>query len=901
MSITVPANLNTNIANRSENWIVQLFNSSKTDSGANTSGSLYQNQTSVNVTSGAAFNVADIISFGSGTELCKVTAINSNTLTLQRRFMGTSATSSVASGSDVHKRNYVGLSYSSITFQGQFFEPCILNKASIRESIDLENQTSARSNVSIKIANFDYQGAPFSEQLHNGSNVYLNQLVRIYIPPAKMSSSIGIDDCLQIYEGRLVNTAHDDTSITLEINTDEPWKDVIIPDVKHDKYDVYQPVVYGDYTHSDATNGASNDAAFGTVFPVPVLYTNRNVFSCVLPKAYGSGSNSYMHHYVGFNWFCSIKEEDTGIVDTTTTDGGVHVLETPITHRATGLIRSANAAYSASDGGSVTYLNNPERAFTYNAATGAADTSTFASINISSISSPRYLVVQTPNKQFAVTIIKQIRLKHDVFLTDRSGTSQLYDLDFFSNNYDSTLDDLVINQPRKTLADNNISTDYVEFTAQPANAVNSINAAVCPDEILIKYIPITGPPTNIFEAHTLRVYDVQLEIKVHFNHNDDDAKRLADLQYFYCGGDGLHDTQVGGVHWISGGGSSTNITNLPQMHRDLLHRFTHIELAPENYSDLNTQHNWEARFWQLDRKSLSDILKKIQSEGQFIFRLKSDNTPQYVFLKTNPIADHIITKQDISSLQISDTDFRSIATKYIFNFHKHPAESSKYYQTTEISDSTARDLYGISNTKDNTKTIDLDYLVDDVTAGSGYNASYHNYKKQLFGTVKTILKCKIVNPEFYNMDVGDIVALEDMHIKAYNVDYSNTAYMITSVQRKLGEMDIELREVADSLATTWGPIVVNTGGEGVIHNVQNNFTMVNNHWKCKTMSIELFNDTLGFNQVISSSTAINFSTNTQQFNYTPDIDLAHARYQIRCRCNETGEVAESSIFSIALS
>ena len=52
-----------------------------------------------------------------------------------------------------------------------------------------------------------------------------------------------------------------------------------------------------------------------------------------------------------------------------------------------------------------------------------------------------------------------------------------------------------------------------------------------------------------------------------------------------------------------------------------------------------------------------------------------------------------------------------------------------------------------------------------------------NYKKQLFGTVKTILKCKIVNPEFYNMDVGDIVALEDMHIKAYNVDYSNTAYI----------------------------------------------------------------------------------------------------------------------------
>lgn len=67
MSITVPANLNTNIANRSETWIVQLFNSSKTDSGANTSEQLDTNETDLDVTSGAAFNVADIISIGSGT------------------------------------------------------------------------------------------------------------------------------------------------------------------------------------------------------------------------------------------------------------------------------------------------------------------------------------------------------------------------------------------------------------------------------------------------------------------------------------------------------------------------------------------------------------------------------------------------------------------------------------------------------------------------------------------------------------------------------------------------------------------------------------------------------------------------------------------------------------------
>ena len=61
------------------------------------------------------------------------------------------------------------------------------------------------------------------------------------------------------------------------------------------------------------------------------------------------------------------------------------------------------------------------------------------------------------------------------------------------------------------------------------------------------------------------------------------------------------------------------------------------------------------------------MLKKVKSEGQFIFRLKNDNTPQYIFLRNDPIADHIITKQDVSSFQVSDTDFRSITTKYILN------------------------------------------------------------------------------------------------------------------------------------------------------------------------------------------------------------------------------------------
>jgi len=895
MSITVPANLNTNIANRSENWIVQLFNSSKTDSNANTSSTLYENQTSVNVTSGAAFNLADIISFGSGTELCKVTAINSNTLTLQRRFMGTSATSSVASGTDVHKRNYVGLSYSAITFQDQFFEPCILNKASIRESIDLENQTSARSNVSLKIANFTFQGAPFSEQLHNGSNVYLNQLVRIFIPPAKMSSSVDLGDCLQIYEGRLVNTAHDDTSITLEINTDEPWKDVSVPNVKHNNKDFYQPIVYGDYT--SATQG--NDGVYGNVFPVEIVMAGNGLITTVMPKSYTNSSGSHLHHYGGFNWFIPLGAVGGSSLGATETEDGVFVLKTPADHRAQGYMRLEDSTKEYDVGGaSVTYMSNSDRAFTYNRSTGVYDDTTFATGDMDTGTSVVYIVAQTPAKKFTSWF------SHVKFRYKANGASvpQNYFLQAFSNQYHPTDDNLFAGSGKeKTISNTSISSHGNAFNDSPANAVQAYasnstqNGAVSPDDVLMKFDASATGEVGGHSDHELRLYDVMLKLNTLFKQNDDDYRQIIDHKYFFCGADGLHDTQVGGVYWIGGSNSSTNITTLPQMHRDLLHRFTYIEQTPESWSDLVSQHNWSGRLWQHTPTDLSGMLKKLQSEGQFIFRLKNDNSPQYIFLRDYPQADHILTKNDIASFEVSDSDFRSITTKYILNFRKHPAESGKYIEQTTVEDSTVRTLYNIQNTTDNTKTVDFDYLVDSVSGGSVTNSSYHNYKKQLFGTVKTILKCKIVNPELYNMDVGDIVALEDMHIKAYNVDYSSTAYMITSVQRKLGEMDIELREVADGLLSNWSILTPSNVTEGQSKTIN----MANQHWKARTMNLELFRGATLIQTILVGSEVEYTPNSVSAISWTPsNISGTHSDYTLKATCIETGSVATSNNFSI---
>lgn len=897
MSLTVPSGLQTRLPNRSENWVVQLFNSSKTHVDPNTNEELTANETELDVTSGSIFNVDDIIMVHNYTELMKVTAVNSNTLTVQRRYMGTAASATLATNKDVWKRNFIGLSFSAVVLQDQYYEPCILNMPSIRESIDLDAQTSSRSNVSIKIANFTYQGAPFSEQLHNGTNAYLNQLVRIYIPPSQVKSTTGLKDCLQIYEGRLVHIAHDAETITLEINSEEPWKDVSIPNVKHTDKDIYQPIVYGGYTAASY----QSEGVYGTVFPVPIMMAGNGLITTVMPKSYTSGA--HLQHYGGFNWFIGLGDPDDGMFTTTATDGGVHVLKTPATYRAQGWIRLEDSTKQYNVGGaSVTYMTNSGNAFTYNRATGANSDSEYATATMNSGLTPVYIVAQTPGKKFT-SYFRMLALRYSV---QGASHPQDYYIQAFSNRYASTDELFTGSGVEKTLA-GNISAHSFTFNDSPDNAASwdsdndganeTQNGPVPPDDVLIKFNP-SASEVGGHSNHTLRVYDVRLKLETIFKGNDDDYRQIEGHKYFYCGADGLHDTQVAGNYWIGGGGSSTNITKLHQMHRDLLHRFTYLEQTPDNWTSLNSEHSWDGRLWQLEPTKLSDLLKKIQTEGQFIFRLKNDNTPQYIFVPNNPHADHILTKQDISTFQVSDTDFRSITTKYVLNFHKHPAESGKYIQQTEVEDSTPRTLYNIQTTNDNTKTIDFDYLVDDVSAGSNINSSWHNYRKQLFGTVKTIIKCKVINPQFYNMDVGDIVALEDMHIKAFNVDYTDTAFMITSVQRKLGEMDIELREVATDQSTGWTMLApFSTPEEGEAITVQ----MANQHWKARTMNLELYKGTNTLVQTILSGAEVEYTPgSTSGISWTP-ANLPgppHNNYKLRATCLETGSVSESSAFSI---
>ena len=558
-----------------------------------------------------------------------------------------------------------GIAFKDTTVSSNYYVGSVLNNSiSIRDNIDLVQSTSSTGNIKLTSANFQKHGTDFYKLLFNGTNNYHNKEVRVF---AQFDNEDTLSNCQQVFSGRIVEmTLDQNQNITMQINSHRPWDKIDFPQVKHEKYNIYEPVVYGSYTYSDATSGATNDAAYGGVFPVPVLYTDRNMITTLMPRSYSGGSHSYLHHYIGFDHFCSLKVEGSGVVDTTSTQNGVNILETPITHRATGWIRTNQSSFDFS--GSVTYLTNPENATDYNLDTGAADTSTFATATITADGDVRYLTVQTPSKQFAVTIITNVYIKHGVTSTT---DNQQYNIDFFGNQYDSTADDLLSSPITRQLA-TNISTHLFNFNTTPANAIDSEPALLCPDELLIKWAHEHAPTAYDHEDHTLKVYDIQMRYENRFNYNDDDAKRLADLKHFYCGGAGLT------ASWDSGA-----ISHGHDAHRDLLQRFGGISSTdPDNWSSLNTDRaidNWKVRYWQLEPTSLKQALDKLAYEFGFVAKFTPTGTLKYIHVKKSSelSATLNLTKDDIDNVEISTSGLSEIITKMKISNKLHAAESGR--------------------------------------------------------------------------------------------------------------------------------------------------------------------------------------------------------------------------------
>ena len=212
----------------------------------------------------------------------------------------------------------------------------------------------------------------------------------------------------------------------------------------------------------------------------------------------------------------------------------------------------------------------------------------------------------------------------------------------------------------------------------------------------------------------------------------------------------------------------------------------------------------------------------MQYEGGFIFRYRFDGSGQYVFVKDSySSTDVTLSKEDIAKVTLSPSPLSELLTKQVIKYRKHPARSS-YLTEVECSNNTSRAKWNIQS-KENISTVSLDAYVgrDDGSGGetdiptspsSNPNDDFYTYYDNIFGDIKLIISCDIINPAKWvtandtsnplnPLEVGSIIDFDNTNMfpkspMGYNSSsWSGIKFMITSMTRKLGLISIKAREI----------------------------------------------------------------------------------------------------------
>ena len=215
---------------------------------------------------------------------------------------------------------------------------------------------------------------------------------------------------------------------------------------------------------------------------------------------------------------------------------------------------------------------------------------------------------------------------------------------------------------------------------------------------------------------------------------------------------------------------------------------------------------WNIRWWALEPVELKKVLEQLQYEFGFIFKWRHDGTGSYWFIKDSYSSSEATLKaSDISNLKINNTPFSGLLTDMRISYEKHPAEN-RYLssQTSKDTTNNPRTVWNIKS-KENIKEVNLDMNVNkpgntDVGhADSDINDGFADYYMNIFGDIKKIISCDIINPAVsYNLETGDIIQFSntagEMPVEPFGDNWADY-YMITDLKRSPGKVSITAREV----------------------------------------------------------------------------------------------------------
>tara|TARA_A100001011_G_scaffold322101_1_gene343332 strand:+ start:4157 stop:6457 length:2301 start_codon:yes stop_codon:yes gene_type:complete len=700
----------------------------------------------------------------------------------------------------------------------------ILNKPTLRESIDLASSTAKIGNISITCANqtLSNHSKKLSAEIYGGSNTYLNHQVIVY-------SRVG-GNSLKIFDGRLKDVKMDNAdTVTLTLAVNNPLDVISIPELQS-KAGNYYPVFYGTGSPETSTVSSPGFIDAARVFPVQVDSLNNDTYNCLLHKAVTDGRLHYpvKDQYDETNFPIFVPMDEANNTSTTTYEGETNsnknVITTDLDLERSYLIRPQTvtdpSTVASSGSGLGLVISNSGNAYD---ATGSGTSATFSfQSDASETLQGTYIMTDFPKEDHAISELK-FRFTHQVSaFQERDG-------------------DLTITLRALAFWSNSSSFQQVQYTSTQATTTStfdllntslfSTSLGTMPDKIhlLISFnnspLDPGGGTSDDFNTATLLIKDMFLEVTTKIDppvNSDGVAEKLSkigavtNVKKLYTGADGLDKSFSSGV-----------VTNILDMHRDLLYRFGGVTSTPvvnnnnpdgtaKPYSNLETDRtNWFCKYYTNKPVQLNSLLKQCQFEGGFIHRFRpNDSASQYIYIDDSMTTTHFIRKEDLSNISVSVTPIESLVTKRIIKYEVNPINDKTFEnKTCTDTSNNPRTKYNLtSNTKENIKTTELKILrnkVGDTNMGSTRNNGFANYYNAIEGVPKLIINADIINPGdssearnsgssyFYLMEVGDICEIDDSYqlIAPFGDSFDQKQFILTSITRGAGSLKVVLREI----------------------------------------------------------------------------------------------------------
>ena len=741
---------------------------------------------------------------------------------------------------------FLALSFGSAKVSRTYYHGVVDSSPSIRESIDLRNSISKSGNLNISAINAKYKGFNLSKEVFGGDNFYHNQTVKVY---SQLNNTTDINNCLQIYHGRLVSVSHGIENISFSIVQHRPWDYLVTPTDKTTERKLLVPIAYGDYTKNGASTFASPKFR-NTLTSYDYRSVEFNKLSdgfAIYPNTNAASSDGELAIYnEQFDMFVPLANAQSTTVNT---DGAFHGRVESRAQRIFGVRPDSIETIGTVD--SRITVSNLDRVIDSDNTNFAQFSANFTTFVIAGAN--YYLNIDTPEED--ENFFKLQNADGDDILINDSGGINSTDTTLIIDDASGLFVGSILKLKEEIVTVTNISSNTLTIVRGQYNTTaishsdddrifttNNYNVLHVKYEINVtssagdnKFLIIVGNEGGFFSQETqtsvstvtakvpfpgfckqvvlsvnfigdgssaingnFKVYDVFI---IASRENKKPPKKL------FIANDGLSSSLIDDTT-VSG-----TITKGLYAHRDILARFTGYDVRDSdlyNWSsnlDVNSLRSaWSIRLNNNKEEDVKKILEKIQKEFGFIFKFRPDGTGSYWTVKASYASGDVVetlTKDDIKSINISHTSFNQLITKMTVNYVKHPAEN-RYLQTIISENSTAsptpRERMNIKD-KENTSVVNLDYNIDkpgnaDIGGGSADPTDgYSDYYMNIFGDIKKIISCDIVNvSKGYKLEAGDIIQFNIDEIKPFGEDWSNY-YMVTTVQRSLNQIKIQCREV----------------------------------------------------------------------------------------------------------